>query len=137
MAKYKLVRDVYSRYGGGGVRTSTFTAKSDEAALCKVMDNCMYGAPEDAEGREFGEEGYILPSKESLIDRIYDQNGDGCDYIFSLENTETGEMLVEAEDFSEEEEEDWDDEDDVEEDDVEEDDDDDNIAYSEEEEWDE
>lgn len=135
MAKYKLVRDVYSRYGGGGVRTSTFTAKSDEAALCKVLDNCMYGAPEDVEDREFGEEGYIFPSKESLIDRIYNQNGDGCDYILSLENIETGEMLVEDENFSEEEE-DWDDEDGVAEDDVEEDDDDDNIAYSEEEEWD-
>ena len=134
MAKYRLVRDVYDRYGGGGLKTSTFNAKTDEDALCKVLKNCMYGAPEDAEGREFGEEGYVLPSKDRLTERVYDQNGDGCDYIFSLENTETGEKLIEAEDGFEDEEEDWDDDDGVEEDDVEEDDDDDNIAYNDEEE---
>lgn len=135
MAKYKLVRDVYSRYGGGGVRTSTFKAKSDEAALCEVLENCMYGAPSDENDNEYGEEGYVVPDKDTLIDRIYSNNGDGCDFIISLENLETGEVLI-ADECCSEEEEDWGDDDDVEEweDDVDEDDDDDNIAYTEDEE---
>ena len=104
MAKYKLQREKYERYGSGGIVNSTFNAENDEEALCKVLEHCMYGV-HDEEDREPGDEGFVMPTKEQLLDRIYNSNGDGCDYILRLENADTGEVLIESEDYSEGEEE--------------------------------
>lgn len=96
--KYRITREKYERYGSGGIIVSTFEAEDDVDALYKVHDNCLYGIDEDDEQRSY--------TKEQLIDKLYDVNGDGCDYILKLENLDTKEVLVESDDIVEQEE-DW------------------------------
>ena len=104
MAKYRIVREKYSRCGGEGVVTSTFNADSDAEALVKVCDNCLYSY-NDANGNELGDEGFIMPSVDAVLRKIESENGDGADYIFKIENIDTKAVLFEGEEFSEEEEE--------------------------------
>lgn len=103
MAKYRVIRDKYERYGGGGVITSTFEAKNNLDAILKVDENCGYGYPfdEDEEGNE------ILPTLDDAIKHLSMNNGDGADFIFKIENVETGEVIFEEDDGYMESEEDW------------------------------
>lgn len=105
MAKYRIVREKYSRCGGEGVVTATFNADSDAEALVKVCDHCLYSY-EDENGNEIGDEGFIMPSLEAMLRKIESENGDGADYILKIENLETNAVLFEGEDVIEEEE-DW------------------------------
>jgi hypothetical protein len=103
MAKYRVIRDKYERYGSGGIISSTFTADSDLEAILKVDENCGYGYPfdEDEEGNE------IMPTLEEAIHHLSMNNGDGADYIMKIENVDTGNVLFEEDDGYIEEEEDW------------------------------
>lgn len=102
MAKYQITREKYTRYDGGGIVTSTFTADSDAEALVKVCDNCLYSY-EDENGNELGDEGFIMPSVEKMLQKIESENGDGADYILKIENLETKEVLFEGEEYDVEE----------------------------------
>ena len=103
MAKYRVIRDKYERYGNGGIISSTFTADSDLEAILKVDENCGYGYPfdEDEEGNE------IMPTLEEAINHLSMNNGDGADYVMKIENVDTGNVLFEEDDGYIEEEEDW------------------------------
>ena len=103
MAKYRVIRDKYERYGGGGIVSSTFNADSDLEAILKVDENCGYGYPfhEDEEGNE------IMPTLEEAINHLSMNNGDGADYVMKIENIDTGNVLFEESDGYLEEEEDW------------------------------
>lgn len=38
---------------------------------------------------------------EEVIDRIVAENGDGCDFVFSIKNDDTGESIYESDYFEE------------------------------------
>lgn len=90
----------YERYSNGGVKTATVSGPTLLDALKKMVDRM--GLYFDSE--EIEEEGM---SAEDVIDRIYEQNGDGCDFILLLQDVNTGETYIEEDDLYEEE--DWDD----------------------------
>lgn len=106
MAKYRVVRDKYTRYGNGGVITSTFTAKDDIEAVLKVDEKCGYGYC-DEEGRGYEEEGFIRPTLGKALDHLIMNNGDGADYVFKIENVDTGKVIFKDDEGYLEEEEDW------------------------------
>ena len=103
MAKYRVIRDKYVRYGDGGIISSTFNADSDVEAILKVDENCGYGYPfeEDEDGNE------IMPTLEEAINHLSMNNGDGADFVMKIENVETGNVLFEEDHGYIEDEEDW------------------------------
>ena len=106
MAKYKVIRDKYVRYGNGGVVTSTFTAKNDVEAILKVDENCGYGYY-DEDDRSYEDDDFVAPTLQKAINHLAMSNGDGCDYVMRIENLDTGNVLFEDEAGYIEEEEDW------------------------------
>ena len=94
--KYRVIREVYERYENGSIKKSVFYADSDAEALKKVMENCMYGCEEEE------------ISEEELVANIEATNGDGCDFIFSIQNLDTEKVLFEDGEYEVEDyEEDW------------------------------
>lgn len=106
MAKYAVTREKYTRYGDGGIITTTLQAQDDVEALIKIDDHCGYGWC-DSEGRELGDESFELPTFQQVMEHITSNNGDGADYIFKIENLDTGKVLFKSDDYYLEEEEDW------------------------------
>ena len=105
--KYLIARCVYDR-GNSYYKTSYFDASCDKEALVKVIDCCMYGGVFFNNGKAFeGEEGEVGGrelSEADLIRAIYEQNGDGCDCIFLLQNVNTLKILIQQKDLFVEEE---------------------------------
>lgn len=99
MAKYLVTHEVYERYGNSGIKRSRFDADSDVEALLKVNNKCMYSY-QDNNGYEYGDDEFTMPSLEDMIDRIYSMNGDGCDYIYRIENLDNQSVIFEDEDYS-------------------------------------
>lgn len=96
--KLKVEFYPYERYESTGLRRATISGKDLRSALLKMVDRLgLYLTKEEAE-----EEGYTA---EEIIDRIQSENGDGCDYITYLADTNSGTVYIQ-EDY--EEEEDWD-----------------------------
>ena len=84
--KYRIKFEPYERYTSSGVKTATFTAPNLFEALCKVCDKLLlYFNREDIE-----EEGYTV---EDILNRLHSENGDGCDFIISIENISTGKTI--------------------------------------------
>lgn len=83
--RYQIIREVYERFEGGMIKSSYFNAESDEIALLKVLMNCGYGYY-DENGRCLGEEKFIMPDYDTLLAKLYEENGDGMDCIFSIYN---------------------------------------------------
>lgn len=106
MPKYKVVRDKYERYSQGGVISTTFEAKDDVEAILKVDEHCGYGYY-DEEDRNYEDEGFIRPTLEKAINHLAMSNGDGADYVFKIENLDTGAVLFEDDPSYIEDEEDW------------------------------
>ena len=99
--KLKVVFEPYERYSHGSrVKTATVSGPTLLDALKKMVDRM--GLYFDSE--EIEDEGM---SAEDVINRIYSENGDGCDYILLLEDVNTGARYIEEDDLYEEE--DWDD----------------------------
>ena len=92
--QYTITRDVYMRQDSYS-KCSKFEAKNDKVALAIVMEECMYGAPEKEE--------YDEMSVEDLTEAIGCQNGDGCDYIYSILR-EDNSVLFEGGEYSREDE---------------------------------
>ncbi len=96
--KLKVEFYPYERYENSGLKRATISGKDLRSALLKMIDRLgLYLTKEEAE-----EEGYTA---EEIIDRIESENGDGCDYITYLADTNSGTVYI-KEDY--EEEEDWD-----------------------------
>lgn len=90
----------YERYTSTSKKTATVSGSDLLEALSKMVDRMgLYITSEDIVGQNM--------TAEDVIDEIESSNGDGCDYIVSLVNVNTGEVLIEA--WDEEDEEDWDD----------------------------
>lgn len=99
MANYEVRRELYARYERGGIKVSRFTAKDNVEAIIKVLDNCGYGW-EDEEGRTLGEQGFTMPTFEQVITELENTNGDGMDYIISIINLDSDEILYESDEVS-------------------------------------
>ena len=88
---YQVEYEKYKRYYTDDeidVSVSRFTAYSDIEALDKVAEKHMYGSI-------LKDHPYI--TYEEMLDYINNTNGDGCDYIFTITNLTTGELLYKAE----------------------------------------
>ena len=98
--KYELIAEGYERYSSGGVYTKTFFAPNDYLALFSMY---LHEAPtvsnfEDyMDSEELYEYFQRYPTYEDLLD-MASANwwGDGTDYIISLKNLTTDEILYEG-----------------------------------------
>ena len=87
--KLRVVFEEYKRYQPGRVRRATVSGKDRLDALKKMVDRM--GLYLDSDYIE--EEGMTA---DEVIENIEMSNGDGCDFIFSLQDLTTGETLIEA-----------------------------------------
>lgn len=83
--KLIAVFETYERYGAGTTKKLTANGKDKIDCLKKLVDRM--GIYLDSEGidEKIEEEGATF---ESLIKEIDESNGDGCDYIISLMDSE-------------------------------------------------
>lgn len=93
--EYRVIRQIYDRYESILIRKSAFHADNDVEALRKVMEHCMYGCEEEE------------ISEKELVANIEATNGDGCDFIFFIQNLDTEKVLFEDGDYGVEYEENW------------------------------
>ena len=99
MPKYEIIYDEYSRYGGGGMKRREYHAEDDTDALLKA--NAHLGYPySDSMGRDYGDEGFVRPSFDKILERILEQNGDGCSYIIQLQNLDTNNYLIDEPNYT-------------------------------------
>lgn len=82
---YQIIREVRAGYEDNKIKSSYFEADSDEMALLKVLINCGYGYY-DKNARCLGEEKFIMPDYDTLLLKLYQENGAEMDYIFSIYN---------------------------------------------------
>lgn len=105
--KYRIVYEKYLRYNQGPLKTNIFEANSDIEAIIKVIDNCGYGYY-DENDCELGDDDFIMPTNlEEVLEILSNSNGDGCDYVFTIQNITTNQTLLECDEGFEEEEVDW------------------------------
>lgn len=93
----------YARYERVSKKTATVSGKDLLEALKKMVDKMrLYMDSEDIEDNGW--------TADQVIDRILESNGDGCDYIVTVKNRDTDEVLIDE--YDEMETEDWDDDED-------------------------
>ena len=100
--RLKVVYEPYQRYEPSAPCVGHITANSFREAIIKMLDRVrMYLDPETIQ--EYEEEQGREMTQEELIRRLEMENGDGCDYIFSLSNEDSGEeyMSVDTPTFEE------------------------------------
>lgn len=90
--KYRVLREVDERGFDTGIIRSVFNADSDAEAMVKIADNCGYGYV-DENDKSLGDKGFIMPSLEEACQSVSETNGDGCDYIHTVTNLDTGKVI--------------------------------------------
>jgi hypothetical protein len=55
--------------------------------LAKILDIHCYGVPTDENDKP------IRMTTEEMLEKLNDENGDGCDYVMSIIDGNTGQML--------------------------------------------
>lgn len=99
--KIKVVYERYARHENLAPAIGHITAPTLREAIIKMLSKIgMYLDEEGIQEKE--EELGREMTQEELIDELYMQNGDGCDYILSLTNEVTGEVYMESEEGFEE-----------------------------------
>lgn len=84
----EVMYDPYMRYETKPTRHFKVKGNDLLEALKKMCDKMsLYITSDDIE------EEVMTP--EEVIDRIYEENGDGCDFVMFIKNLTTGEMLLE------------------------------------------
>ena len=72
---------VYETYPEGGLVKSTFSGETEQDAFLEMLETVyMYLSSEEAEEL----------TVEEIIEELECQNGDGCDFIYSIENVTDG-----------------------------------------------
>ena len=72
---------LYETYPEGGLVTSIFSGETEKDALLEMLETVyMYLSSEEAEGLTVDE----------IIEELTCQNGEGCDFIYSIENVTDG-----------------------------------------------
>lgn len=95
----------YTRYGYEPVKTARISGKNLLDALLNMSDRMhLYVNSDYAD--DYEDDYGVKLTAETFLERIEEENGDGCDFIFYIKNLTTGEMLF---DSGYEESEDWDD----------------------------
>ena len=80
---------VYEVYPDGRLTKAICSGETEKDAFLDVLDTVgLYTIPEDAEDW----------TVEEIINDIESQNGDGCDFIYSIKNINTGKIYFEYED---------------------------------------
>ena len=103
---YKAVFQPYERYETPAPRTIRFEAPNDKLALLKAGPFFGWGCGrmldlEEVEpDLEMLEEELNVPL-ETMVEVYKQSNGDGCDFLFLLQNETTGETIFEDGDYSE------------------------------------
>ena len=96
--KLKVVYEPYQRYQPACPRIGHITAKSFRQAVIKMLSRVRMYADEEVileREEQLGRE----MTQEEMIEMLYAENGDGCDFIFSLTNETTGEVYMDCPDF--------------------------------------
>ena len=99
--KLKVVYEPYERFNQCGPKIGHITAPTFREAIIKMLSKVGMCLEEETlleKEEELGRE----MTKEELIEALVEENGDGCDYIFSLTNETTGETYIEADEGFEE-----------------------------------
>lgn len=97
--KLKVTYEPYERYSSNGIKIATVSGVDVLDALKKMVDHMsLYIDREQIEDENM--------SAEDVIEEISYSNGDGCDFIYTIQNLTTNETLL---DEGAAEEEDWDD----------------------------
>ena len=79
---------VYEVYPDGRLAKATCSGGTEKDAFLDVLDTVgLYTYPEEAENW----------TVEEIIEDIESQNGDGCDFIYSIKNMNTGKIYFEYE----------------------------------------
>lgn len=98
--KYRLKAEGYERYSAGGIYSRTFKAPNDYIALFSMV---LHGSPSLRNLEDYFEPSEILelleehPTFDALLDFAASVWwGDGDDYIISLTNLDTGNVLYEG-----------------------------------------
>lgn len=103
--RIEVMFEPYTRYGYEPIKTGRVSGKNLLDALLKMADKMRLYF--DGDYADEYEEGHgVKLTAETLLERIEEENGDGCDFIFYIKNLTTGEMLFDSE---YEESENWDD----------------------------
>lgn len=96
--KLRVVFEPYERYGGGGIKTARISGTNILDALKKMTDKMtLY-----IDSEYIDEEGMTA---DEVIEKLRTDNGDGCDFIYSLSDINSGEVYIDEGDYDEE---DWD-----------------------------
>lgn len=75
---------LYETYPEGELVTSTFSGETEKDALLEMLETVyMYLSSEEAEGLTVDE----------IIEELTCQNGDGCDFIYSIKNVTDGKNI--------------------------------------------
>ena len=91
--RLKVVYEPYQRYEPGAPCVGHITADSFREALIKMLSRVrMYTDEDSIQEREEELDREMTP--EEIINQLKIENGDGCDYIFSLSNEDTGEEYI-------------------------------------------
>ena len=81
---------------GGSYKTIIIEGKTLRSCLLEAYDRLgLYEEAEDIIYDEVNEIGHRL-SDDELLDRMIDQSGDGSDYIFSITNLDSGEIIYDS-----------------------------------------
>lgn len=93
--KIRVVYIPYARYVDTATVIGHVNAESFRQAIIKLLNKIgMYADGETILERE--EELGRVMTQEELIEMISAENGDGCDFIVSITNEQTGEVYLET-----------------------------------------
>ena len=93
--KIRVVYIPYARYVDTATVIGHISAESFREAIIKMLGKIGMYADEDTVLEREQELGREL-NQEELIDMLQAENGDGCDFIISIMNEDTGEKYLEA-----------------------------------------
>lgn len=103
IVKLKVEYYPYDRYSSTGLKRATVSGEGLRYALANMVDHMLLYLDSD---QIYDED----MTADEIIQSIESSNGDGCDYIISLINLNTGETLIEApDDYDDEDWDDWED----------------------------
>lgn len=96
--KLKVIYVPYRRYEDAAPNIGHITASSFREAIVKMLTKVrMYADKVTIE--EYEKELGRQMTQNELVDMLYAENGDGCDFIVALTNETTGESYMAATEF--------------------------------------
>lgn len=96
--KLRVLYEPYQRYESVCPCIGHITADSFRQAIIKMLSRVRMYVDEEVILEREEQLGREMTQQE-IIDMLYSENGDGCDYIISLTNEVTGEVYMDGSNF--------------------------------------